>query len=110
MENFEMEFFHANDSILSAQNVAYFLVLKSKFSQNMFLSVNCHLNFNRDRGDIKLYQAGLIMAAIAEIQQKYGNIESHKKIIICSRYGQEISILCHVRLCTISYDILPLRI
>lgn len=66
-----MDFYQANDSVLSAQNVAYFLVLKSKQSGNHFLSANCHLNFNRDRGDIKLYQVALIMAAIAQIQQKY---------------------------------------
>lgn len=66
-----MEFFKEGDDILSVQNVALFSLLKSKKSGRKVLIANCHLLFNRDRGDIKLFQAALIMAGIREISSKF---------------------------------------
>jgi len=66
-----MEFFAKGDSILSVQNVALFSLIRSKQTKELFLLANCHLLFNRDRGDIKLFQAALIMAGLKEISKQY---------------------------------------
>lgn len=71
LRKFEMDFYIKNDPIISTQNVAQFMLLESKTSGKILLSVNCHLLFNRDRGDTKFFQAALIMSAITEIQKLY---------------------------------------
>ncbi len=75
LRKFELDFYIKDDPILSTQNVAQFLLLESKATGKLFLSANCHLLFNRDRGDTKFFQAALIMSAIAEIQKLYRSQE-----------------------------------
>lgn len=62
-----MEFYLKGDDILNVQNVALFSLLSSKKTGRKVLLANCHLLFNRDRGDVKLFQAALVMSGIKEI-------------------------------------------
>lgn len=66
-----MNFFVEGHHLLNKQNVALFTLLKCKKSGHLFLIVNCHLLFNKNRGDIKLAQVLFIMKGINEITNLY---------------------------------------
>jgi len=61
LKKYELEFFLPDHPILNKQNVALFLLLESRETGVCYLVVNCHLLFNKNRGDIKYCQAALIM-------------------------------------------------
>ena len=63
VKRYELEFFLPDHPLLSKQNVALFLVIESKATKVCYLVINCHLLFNKNRGDIKYCQISLIMRA-----------------------------------------------
>ena len=60
-----------DDSIFNKQNVGLFLLLKSKKSENYILSVNIHVLYNSNRGDIKTAQISVFRKSIELIRSKY---------------------------------------
>ena len=66
-----MNFFVEGHQLLNKQNVALFTLLKCKQSGHLFLVVNCHLLFNKNRGDTKLLQILFIMKGINQIMELY---------------------------------------
>ena len=76
VRKFEMEFFISeSDPLMCKQNVALFCVLRQKSSNRLILTVNCHILFNKSRGDIKFAQILLIIRAIRQIMALYGIIK-----------------------------------
>jgi hypothetical protein len=60
-----MYFYVSEDHrLLHKQNVAQFMLLQDKERGFYLLTVNCHILFNRNRGDIKIAQIMLIRRAI----------------------------------------------
>ena len=62
--------------LLNKQNVALFTLLKCKQAGHLFLVVNCHILFNKNRGDTKLVQILFIMKAIRHIIELYSSPRS----------------------------------
>ncbi len=93
-KKYELGFFLKDDDLLSAQNVALFAMLRSKQTNQLVLTANCHLLFDRARGDIKLAQAALIMGTLRLIASRFNGrikfIENQFQF-----YGLEISIPLH---------------
>jgi len=52
-----------------------FTLLRSKKTQQLYLVVNCHILFNKNRGDIKFIQTSLIMQGIREVAGRYSGEE-----------------------------------
>ena len=71
VRRFDMNFFIEGHNLLNKQNVALFILLKCKKSGHLFLVVNCHILFNKNRGDTKLVQILFIMKGINEIINLY---------------------------------------
>lgn len=57
--------------LLNKPNVTLFVLLKCKKTQQLILTVNCHVLFNKNRGDIKFFQISLMMKAIRAICDKF---------------------------------------
>lgn len=64
------------DSLMNKQNVALFCLLRDKETKRMLLVVNCHILFNKSRGDIKFAQVLIIMRGVRHILQLFGRIPS----------------------------------
>ena len=73
IQKYEIGFERQDCDILCKPNVALFLLLESKNTGARILVVNCHILFNKNRGDIKYFQVGLIMKAIREISKRHNN-------------------------------------
>ena len=104
LRKFDLDFYIENDHILSTQNVAQFLLLESRITGKKFLSANCHLLFDRDRGDTKYFQAALIMSAITEIQKLYRSLvlsSRAKRLHGVGRRLQHIALFAALQLCEI---------
>jgi mRNA deadenylase 3'-5' endonuclease subunit Ccr4 len=69
-----MNFYIDGHHILNKQNVALFTLLKCKKTGHLYLVVNCHLLFNKNKGDIKFVQVLLIMKGIHKIFELYSKV------------------------------------
>ena len=105
-----MDFFVSEtDPLMNKQNVALFCMLRSKSTGILYLITNCHILFNKSRGDIKFAQVVTIMRGISLILSTYRRpllIQSMKMYML---YGLAILIPCRDRPCTSSSKLDRLR-
>lgn len=102
INKFEIEFYLNNHDLLDKQNVALLCLLENKETKMMYLIVNCHILFNKNRGDIKYTQINLIMRSIDLLLDQYSMFGLIKMIRTYSLYGEEISTQLLALLCTTS--------